>query len=404
MPKVTYGLNKTELRTGAGLKRLYSLDALRGVAALSVVFWHWQHFYAITGSWQAVWHREDQPFFWLLKPLYLEGWAAVDLFFALSGFVFFWLYAAAIREGKAGAGKFALLRFSRLYPLFFLTLMLALVLQTVFHGATGKYFIFPADDWWRFATNLLVLQQWLPPNTDQFFNGPAWTVSIEAVLYVLFFLLCRVGLNGWKTALVVSLGGIFLYDWNWFIARGLMGFFLGGAAYFAFAKLKASSQARLISRLLGVLALALWAVAVIEILYGPLHAACSWLSDRVPDDWDYYSENADSIFHVVYIYTVIPVTIVALALQEEMLGRSYKRLSYLGDISYSTYMLHFPLQTVCALLALAFGFGPAVFMHGASMIAFYTVLIGLGALSYSSYEKPVQRFIRDLPARFGAKG
>jgi peptidoglycan/LPS O-acetylase OafA/YrhL len=385
------------------LKRLYSLDALRGVAALSVVFWHWQHFYDVTGTWQAVWHREDQPFYWLFKPLYLEGWAAVDLFFALSGFVFFWLYAAAIREGKARAGKFALLRFSRLYPLFFLTLILALALQTIFHGVTGKYFIFETGDWGRFVANLLVLQQWLPPNTDQYFNGPAWTVSIEAVLYVLFFLLCRVGLNGWRTALVVSLGGIFLYDWNWFIARGLMGFFLGGVAYFAFAKLKAHSHARLISKLLGVLALALWGVVAIEILYGPLHAACAWLSDRVPDDWDYYSDNADSIFHVVYIYTVIPITIVALALQEEMLGRSYKRLSYLGDISYSTYMLHFPLQIVCALSALAFGLAPAVFMHGWAMISFYAVLIALGSLSYFFYEKPMQAFVRGLPERFSRK-
>jgi peptidoglycan/LPS O-acetylase OafA/YrhL len=152
-----------------------------------------------------------------------------------------------------------------------------------------------------------------------------------------------------------------------------------------------------------MLALALWAVVVIEILYGPLHAAGSWLSDRVPDDWDYYSDNADDIFHVLYIYTVIPITIVALALQEEMLGRSYKRLSYLGDISYSTYMLHFPLQIGCALMALTFGFGPALFMHGWAMIAFYAVLIGLGSLSYRFYEKPMQALVRGLPARFAAK-
>ena len=385
------------------MKRLYSLDALRGVAALSIVIWHWQHFFAIGGTWQAVWYRESQPFYWLLKPLYLEGWAAVDLFFALSGFVFFWLYAAAIREGKVKAGKFALLRFSRLYPLHFLTLIAALALQALFHGATGKYFIFDAGDWGRFATNLLVLQQWLPPNTDQYFNGPAWTVSIEAVLYVFFFLLCRMGLNGWRTALAVSLGGVLLFHWNWFIARGLMGFFLGGVAYFAMDKIKTLNRARLVSKLLGVLALMLWGAVVIEILYGPLHAACSWLSDRVPDDWDYYSDNADDIFHVLYIYTVIPVTIVALALQEEMLGRTYKRLSTLGDISYSTYMLHFPLQIACALAALYFGLKPAVFMHDASMLAFYAVLIGLGALSYRFYEKPMQALLRDLPARLGGK-
>ena len=36
-------------------KRLTSLDALRGVAALSIVVWHWQHFFAISGRWQTGW-------------------------------------------------------------------------------------------------------------------------------------------------------------------------------------------------------------------------------------------------------------------------------------------------------------------------------------------------------------
>jgi uncharacterized membrane protein len=29
----------------APAERLHTLDTLRGIAALSVVFWHWQHFF-----------------------------------------------------------------------------------------------------------------------------------------------------------------------------------------------------------------------------------------------------------------------------------------------------------------------------------------------------------------------
>ena len=78
--------------------RLYSIDALRGVAALAVVVWHWQHFYAITGTWASVWNRADQPFYLFLKPLYDQGWVAVDLFFAVSGFVFYWLYLEPVAK------------------------------------------------------------------------------------------------------------------------------------------------------------------------------------------------------------------------------------------------------------------------------------------------------------------
>jgi peptidoglycan/LPS O-acetylase OafA/YrhL len=384
-----------------GATRLYSLDALRGVAALSVVIWHWQHFYALTGTWQAVWHREDQPFYWLLKPLYLEGWAAVDLFFALSGFVFFWLYARPIAERKIAPGAFALRRFSRLYPLYLVTLFAVLILQAMFHYRTGAYFIFPAGDLGRFVANLALVQQWVPPNIEQTFNGPAWTVSIEAGLYVLFFALCRVGLRGFKTAAVVAIAGASLFTWNWFVARGLMGFFLGGVCYFAYAKIKTLRSAKPAAIILAALALALWVLVFVEILCGPLHALFSWTSDQVPDDWDFYSENRDTVFHLLYIFTVIPVTIVALALQEAVLGgfSLYKPLSKLGDISYATYMLHFPLQIACALGALALGLTPAFFMHDASMLAFYAVLIGLGALVHRKIERPVQAFLRALPKR-----
>lgn len=388
------------------MKRLYSLDAIRGLAALTIVIWHWQHFFALSGSWQAVWARDWQPFYWLLKPLYLQAWAAVDLFFALSGFVFFWLYREAIRERKVKPGTFALLRFSRLWPLHALMLLVVLGLQTAFHNTTGTYFIFPAGDWGRFTANLFAVQQWVPPNADQTFNGPAWTVSIEAGLYVLFFVMCRAGLNGWKSALVVALAGIPLFHWNWFISRGLMGFFLGGVAYFAVERVRAHKKAQTISKGLGIAALVLWAFVVIEILYGPLHNALSWISDSVPDEWDYYSENADDIFHIAYIFTVIPLTVVALALSEAVLNlfpTFYKKTTYLGDISYSVYMLHFPLQIACALGALYLGLQPAFFMHWWAMLAFYAVLLSLASLSYTYYEKPMQAFIRSLPQLFGAK-
>jgi peptidoglycan/LPS O-acetylase OafA/YrhL len=387
------------------MKRLYSLDAFRGLAALTIVMWHWQHFFAVSGTWQSVWQRDWQPLYRLLEPFYLQAWAVVDLFFALSGFVFFWLYGQAIREGKIAPGKFALLRFSRLYPLQLLTLLVAAALQAMFHDATGAYFIYPAGDWSRFAAHFFMVHQLVPPNTDQTFNGPAWTVSIEAGLYVVFFILCRLRLNGPRAALVVALAAIPLFHWNWFISRGLMGFFLGGLAYFAVEKVRTSPHAKRLSQIICIGALALWAFVFVEILYGPLHNALSWISDNVPDQWDYYSENADDIFHISYIFTVVPLTIVALALSEAVLGlfgSAYRRVSYLGDISYSVYMLHFPLQIGCALLAVHIGLHPVDFMQGWVMLAFYAVLITLASLSYFYFEKPMQALFRTIPERIAA--
>ncbi len=135
-------------------RRLTSLDALRGIAALSIVFWHWQHFFALDGDWQEGWSRDQEPLFWLFKPLYLQGWAAVDLFFVLSGFVFFWLYGEAIREKRVGAWRFALLRLSRLYPLHLVLLILVAAMQYAFWQQNGAFFVYQANDAPHFLAQL----------------------------------------------------------------------------------------------------------------------------------------------------------------------------------------------------------------------------------------------------------
>ena len=46
---------------------LYALDFSRGVAALSVVLWHWQHFASISFDESFKFIKESQPLYGLLK-------------------------------------------------------------------------------------------------------------------------------------------------------------------------------------------------------------------------------------------------------------------------------------------------------------------------------------------------
>jgi peptidoglycan/LPS O-acetylase OafA/YrhL len=377
------------------MKRLHALDTLRGFAALAIVIWHWQHFYALSGVWQAGWQRTAQPFYWALKPLYDAGWAAVDLFFALSGFIFFWLYAPAIREGAIGLGKFAWLRFSRLYPLHIVTLIAAAILQFFFHRATGHFFIYDKNDAQHFLSALVMAQQWLPPDTDQSFNGPAWSVSIEVLLYCVFFALCRVGLRGGWWSLLVSAIAIPLLWWNEFIARGMMGFFLGGALFAVTEFVVTRSDARRITRGLCIAAFASWALVVADSYLGSLHTAAYWIAGHISDDMgEWYIGDSDNVFLLLFIYTVSPLTIMALALHERVLGGKWQRFSFVGDISYSTYMLHFPMQLSLALIAAHFALTPAFFENGYALVVFYATLIGIGALSYNAFERPMQSWLR----------
>jgi peptidoglycan/LPS O-acetylase OafA/YrhL len=105
------------------------------------------------------------------------------------------------------------------------------------------------------------------------------------------------------------------------------------------------------------------------------------------------------IFLLAFIFFVVPLTLAALALHEQLFGGPYARLNFLGDISYSTYLIHFPMQLLLALLALQFGWMPADFMHGWVMVVFYVVLILLGWLSYAYLERPLQSLIRGKAKR-----
>ncbi|MBV9332174.1 MAG: acyltransferase, partial [Alphaproteobacteria bacterium] len=293
-------------------RRLHSLDALRGIAALLVVFWHWQHFFALRGTWQAHWTREAEPAYWLLKPLYDQGWAAVDLFFPLSGFIFYWLYADLISARKLGALSFARLRISRLYPLHTATLLLAACLQWLFHARTGHWFIYTANDWKHFASSLLMAQQWLPPTLDQSFNGPAWSVSIEVLLYAVFFAIMRWGLGGARIAVAIALSAVLLIGWNEFIARGLMGFFVGGAAFHLQQRIKASAHARRIAQGLGFAAILVWLLIAVEIYQGPMHGLIAqWYGD--PQNGGLAADEIAWMFRLAFTFIASPLTILALA-------------------------------------------------------------------------------------------
>lgn len=167
-------------------KKFYSLDALRGIAALAVVFWHWQHFFYSGMNKPDSFDRTMQPFYSLFGLFYEYGATAVSLFFSLSGFIFFWLYYDSIAKRKMTAWNFVVLRFSRLYPLHIVTLLFVLGLQQIVYIFTGDYFIYLADDVYLFILNIFFISAW-PFGDGYSYNGPVWSVSVEIFLYILFF-------------------------------------------------------------------------------------------------------------------------------------------------------------------------------------------------------------------------
>ncbi len=364
-------------------ERFHSLDALRGIAALSVVFWHWQHFF-FSGTELGTFEPARLPLHHLLHLLYSQGWQAVDLFFSLSGFIFYWLYSKRVATRRISTGHFALLRFSRLYPLHLATLLLVAAGQYWMLRARGSYFVYPFNDARYFVLNLLFASSW-GFEGDFSFNGPSWSVSVEVLLYALFFAYCRfLPIRTAILALSALFGFFVIESYLLEIGRGVCSFFAGGCAFLAYQAIIESRRAGKITNWIVGAAAGAWALTFIG---RQLEALALRLDPGV----------RRAIFDAMQMWPVMvlfPLTILALALAETRRGTLGKRIAFLGDISYSCYLLHFPLQFLFFAVITSFTLDRSIFYAPWFMLLFFAALLSISFCSFRYFELPAQRLLR----------
>ena len=119
-------------------------------------------------------------------PVVNAGFASVSFFILLSGFVLAYNYAGRARTGDLDKGRFWEARFTRLYPIYFLSLLLSWrVVPAEYSGHSHAMF------WTGMALTPLLLQGWIP-EIATFLNTPAWTMSAEAAYYMAFPWLAKI--------------------------------------------------------------------------------------------------------------------------------------------------------------------------------------------------------------------
>lgn len=141
---------------GSAAKNLRSLTGLRAVAALLVVAHHGQFLFL--------------PYD-ILRPGAAVGYVGVSFFYVLSGFVL--TYG---RTEAAGRVVFAWRRFSRIYPLYALAVLIGLVLDGQGRSCSLVW-------------HLLALQAWQGSSSTECFNPVTWSLSDEAFFYFVFAML-----------------------------------------------------------------------------------------------------------------------------------------------------------------------------------------------------------------------
>jgi len=327
-----------------------------------------------------------------ILPFLGRGYLGVDLFFVLSGFIITHVYLSSLAEPTASAIRIFLWhRLIRLYPVH-VTVLAILVVLVYVARSTGVPFNHPEQ--WQAADllwQLTLLHAW-GVTANLGWNAPSWSISAEWFAYLLFPLLApalifvRERLAALLLAVAALAGAAAIFaiaQWDlnsWVGAPALVrvfGEFLCGAvALGQTARLASGSPPPRLPRSSGDM---LGMAGFLLFLIGA--------SSGLPD------------FGLV---ALLALTILGTATAQTVLTRllGSTALVWLGEISYSIYMIHVP-----ALLVLRRFWERAGFMHwpasakaGAFAVTIGTI-IALAAMLFYLVEQPARMRLRDRIGR-----
>ncbi|MFD1951146.1 acyltransferase family protein [Sphingomonas arantia] len=334
-------------------RRLVELDALRGLAALAVMLFHY------TTRYTEMYPAAPQPV-WAVP----WGHHGVELFFAISGFVIF-----VTLDRSRTLADFAVSRVSRLFPAYWTAILLTSLVMLL----AGQYDLLrtPAE----ILVNLTMLQGFLRVAPV---DAAYWTLSIELAFYAVMAVIWRLGL--FRHIGVVLIGWLLL-PWIWTYAPALtghtpswlLGLLLIQAQIPWFAIGIAAYRLRLGSGGGGGWAYPVIAFALVTI------AACQGLSA---------------------LWVAVPVTLVMVTVATRGLrALRWPPLVWLGTISYSLYLLHQNIGHVLIAALERRGTAP-------SLAIAITIIVAIALAAAVSYaiERPVLHAVRHLWSRVRRRG
>ena len=333
------------------IKRLNSIEAARGFAALLVVLYHATVVLALPKYLGIS----------ALGGLFNFGHAGVDFFFVLSGFIIFYVHSGDIGL-PARRLTYFWRRFSRIYPTYWVACIVILAAFAAGFGAipsVGKIF-----------SDLLLV----PYGVEEPFVGVAWSLEHEVLFYVLFGILiwqptigvCLFGL--WLLGIVAAAAGMIGGPYPvWFVFHpNNMEFFFGIAGTFVVAR-SALSRPGLVA-IVGILAF---------LSFGLLEDVLDPLGGTYVITW-----------RVAYGLSAA-VVITGLAQYERASGAAVPAsLVFLGAASYAIYLTH---QMIMSLISREFLHAGLDKLVSGSVIWLVLVLLSLvlSVLFYLAVDRPL---------------
>ncbi|MFH1154088.1 MAG: acyltransferase [Pseudomonadota bacterium] len=376
--------------------RLDALTSLRFFAASLIVFHHSVAYFGF-GAW---------------VNRYFPTYQAVSFFFVLSGFILTYVYRQF--DSPQAIRRFLIARIARVWPLHLATLLIILI---ALHGEFRYRASLPdagSQFWCPLATNFFLAQSWIPFQGFYWgFNAVSWSISTEFGFYLLFPVLVY-GLNrNWPlkwvaafgfTLLVVLVLSMVSTRWvsvDYMTIFGIVcanplvrvfEFTSGMVMAVFFGKLNQSyNPGKPVATIVEIVSLA--ALLVGMSLNFPVQMFVNAYLGGAGKIWvDVGNAN---------VITVAPfILIMALAKGKLSRGLSRKGLVFLGEISFSVYLIHQILLRIYGSYIKAYDVLPLWISYS----YFWIVILLVSYLLWEIVEKPCRKMIINLGKGLGFLG
>ncbi len=340
-----------------------TLTALRFFAAMWVVLFHF-------------WPNLSPD---AMPALVAKGYLGVELFFTLSGFILCHVYLDSVANGRFGYAKFLWARLARVYPLHLATLA-AVGIMAIAATSLGR----PVDgnvlSWESLPANLTLTQAWgLAPVAG--WNHPSWSISAEWFAYLSFpaFAWASLKLRSrpWL-GLALALG----------LLWGLYGLFepLAGASL-THATIRWGALRIVPCFALGCAVNQLWRAGVFKGRLAGWGAAFSGAGVL----GCVLAGAPDALTVSLFAGLILGLAGLNRASKPSLAGNIFV---YLGEISYSIYMICVPWKLLFVNASSAALHFDKAHMPLGIWLLFFAGVVPLAALSYHLIEKPARSAMR----------
>src|SRR6266566_4238193 len=285
-------------------RRANNFDALRLLAALSVVFSH--SFLIAEGS------EASEPFAWITGNQCILGLVGVFVFFIISGYLVTESYCR-----HPAPGRFAARRMLRIYPGLVVNVLVCALLIGPLVSTLPVSGYFAGPELREFLVKTLTLNPgplhlpgvlFADNSVGLLINGSLWTLRYEVMMYVMIVLLGMARLLHLRTAIILTgIGIAAVYFENWLKPLGDLGEMAWFLGFFGAGMVLSFMRERLVLdwryALLAVAALVVFVGLGRFIMLFPLAGAylVIWFARRY-DRWLDYAKYCGDLSYGLYIY------------------------------------------------------------------------------------------------------